>query len=84
MRLLKPNLLNFLEGRSGRAGRSGEAITLYTEQDIPFLRNVANVMTASGCEVPTHIMALPKQKWKKHCPRRESISTNGKDLEAKK
>ncbi|KAK6126198.1 hypothetical protein DH2020_040079 [Rehmannia glutinosa] len=36
--------------RSGRAGRSGEAITLYTEADVPFLRNVANVIAASGCE----------------------------------
>ncbi|KAF3442882.1 hypothetical protein FNV43_RR16800 [Rhamnella rubrinervis] len=71
-------------GRSGRAGRSGEAITLYTEEDILFLRSIANVMSASGCEVPSHIMALPKQKWKKHRPQRESISTNGKDLEAKK
>ncbi|KAK7378619.1 hypothetical protein VNO80_04065 [Phaseolus coccineus] len=36
-------------GRSGRAGRTGEAITFYTEEDIPFLRNVANLMAASGC-----------------------------------
>ncbi|KAH9735361.1 DEAD-box ATP-dependent RNA helicase 57 [Citrus sinensis] len=39
-------------GRTGRAGRSGEAITLYTEDDIPFLRNIANLMKASGCEHP--------------------------------
>ncbi|KAL6503122.1 DEAD-box ATP-dependent RNA helicase 57 [Orobanche hederae] len=63
-------------GRSGRAGRSGEAITLYTEADVPFLRNVANVITASGCEVPEWIMSLPKKKWRKHRPQRESISTN--------
>lgn len=62
-------------GRCGRAGRSGEAITLYTEADVPFLRNIANVMTASGCEVPAWILALPKRKWKKHRPGRESIST---------
>ncbi|XP_051113849.1 DEAD-box ATP-dependent RNA helicase 57 [Andrographis paniculata] len=62
-------------GRSGRAGRSGEAITFYTEADVPFLRNVANVMKASGCEVPEWIMSLPKKKWRKHRPQRESISS---------
>uniref|UniRef100_A0A5B7BN36 RNA helicase n=1 Tax=Davidia involucrata TaxID=16924 RepID=A0A5B7BN36_DAVIN len=68
-------------GRSGRAGRSGEAITLYTEADIPFLRNIANVMAASGCEVPSWIMSLPKLKRKKHRPSRDSISTIPKDQE---
>jgi ATP-dependent RNA helicase DDX52/ROK1 len=62
-------------GRTGRAGRKGEAITLYTEKDIPFLKNIANVMTASGCQVPNFILNLSKKKWKKHRPHRESIST---------
>lgn len=62
-------------GRTGRAGRSGEAITLYTESDVPFLRNIANVMAASGCEVPNWILSLSKKKWRKHRPHRESIST---------
>ncbi|KAM7497521.1 hypothetical protein LguiA_021941 [Lonicera macranthoides] len=61
--------------RTGRAGRSGEAITLYTESDVPFLRNIANVMAASGCEVPNWILSLSKKKWRKHRPHRESIST---------
>ncbi|XP_030477356.1 DEAD-box ATP-dependent RNA helicase 57 [Syzygium oleosum] len=69
-------------GRSGRAGRSGEAVTFYTEDDIPYLRNIANVMTASGCEVPSWITALPKKRWKKHRPKRESISTKPKDERA--
>nr|DAD19401.1 TPA_asm: hypothetical protein HUJ06_020864 [Nelumbo nucifera] len=68
-------------GRSGRAGRSGEAITYYTEDDVPFLRNIANVMKSSGCEVPSWIMALPKLKRKKHRPQRDSISTKPKDEE---
>ncbi|KAL3646741.1 DEAD-box ATP-dependent RNA helicase 57 [Castilleja foliolosa] len=68
-------------GRCGRAGRSGEAITLYTEADVPFLRNVANVMTASGCVVPEWINALPKKKWKKHRPHRDSISTKPENEE---
>jgi len=68
----------FSLGRSGRAGRTGEAITFYTEEDIPFLRNVANLMAASGCEVPSWLMELQKKKWKKHRPKRDSISTNQK------
>lgn len=68
-------------GRSGRAGRSGEAITLYTEADVPFLRNIANVMAASGCEVPAWIMSLTKRKWKKHRPQRDTILTKSKDDE---
>ncbi|KAJ4969246.1 hypothetical protein NE237_015947 [Protea cynaroides] len=66
-------------GRSGRAGRSGEAITLYTEDDVPFLRNIANVMKASGCVVPSWILELPKLKRKKHRPQRDSISIKPKD-----
>ncbi|KAJ4828873.1 DEAD-box ATP-dependent RNA helicase 57 [Turnera subulata] len=68
-------------GRSGRAGRPGEAITFYTEDDVKYLRNIANVMTSSGCEVPSWIMDLSKEKWKKYAPKRESISTKPKDLE---
>ncbi|KAK2364087.1 DEAD-box ATP-dependent RNA helicase 57 [Trifolium repens] len=70
-------------GRSGRAGRSGEAITFYTEEDIPFLRNVANLMASSGCEVPSWLMELQKKKWKKHRPRRDSISTKPVDQKEK-
>lgn len=66
-------------GRCGRAGRRGEAITLYTEADVPFLRNIANVITASGGEVPAWILALPKRKWKKHRPGREHISVKPQD-----
>ncbi|XP_020245786.1 DEAD-box ATP-dependent RNA helicase 57 [Asparagus officinalis] len=66
-------------GRSGRAGRSGEAITLYTEEDKPFLRNVANIMAASGCDVPSWILALPKLRRKRHRPQRDAISTLPED-----
>ena len=71
-------------GRSGRAGRSGQAITFYTEDDVPYLRNVANVMAASGCEVPSWIISLPKRKWQKHQPQRESISTKPKEEKKKR
>ncbi|CAL9068954.1 unnamed protein product [Musa banksii] len=62
-------------GRSGRAGRPGEAVTFFTEEDKPFLRNIANVMAASGCEVPSWILTLPKLRKRKHRPQRDSIST---------
>ncbi|PKA58988.1 DEAD-box ATP-dependent RNA helicase 57 [Apostasia shenzhenica] len=68
-------------GRSGRAGRPGEAITLFTEEDKPFLRNIANVMKDSGCEVPPWILALPKLKRKKHRPKRGSVGTEPDDAE---
>ncbi|KAF2808161.1 P-loop containing nucleoside triphosphate hydrolase protein [Mytilinidion resinicola] len=35
-------------GRTGRAGREGGvAVTLYTKEDVPYVRNVANVIRAS-------------------------------------
>ncbi|GKV51167.1 hypothetical protein SLEP1_g57837 [Rubroshorea leprosula] len=52
-------------GQSGRAGRSGETITFYSEVDIPYLWNIANMMAGSGCEA-SWSMALPKLKGKKH------------------
>jgi len=53
-------------GRTGRAGREGESITFYTEDDVEMIRTIANVMKASGCEVPEWIMKLkPPSKNKK-------------------
>ncbi|KAG9457442.1 hypothetical protein H6P81_001950 [Aristolochia fimbriata] len=60
-------------GRCGRAGRTGEAVTLHTEEDVPFLRNIANVIVASGCEVPSWMLSLQKLRKKKHRPQRDSI-----------
>ena len=45
-------------GRTGRAGREGEAITLFTESDIPSMRSIANVMKLSGCKVPDWLLAV--------------------------
>lgn len=45
-------------GRTGRAGRRGEAITLFTEADMPRIRSIANVVKLSGCEVPDWMLAI--------------------------
>ncbi|CAJ1947382.1 unnamed protein product [Sphenostylis stenocarpa] len=46
-----------------RIGQGGlEKRLLFTEEDIPFLRNVANLMAASGCEVPSCLMELQKKE----------------------
>lgn len=47
-------------GRTGRAGRAGKAITMFTEDDVVNLRSIANVMKASGCEIPEWIMGIKK------------------------
>lgn len=47
-------------GRTGRAGRKGKAITFFTKQDGEKLRGIANVMKASGCDVPEWMLQLRK------------------------
>ncbi|KAK8057991.1 ATP-dependent RNA helicase ROK1 [Apiospora phragmitis] len=59
-------------GRTARAGGAGDAVTMYTKEDIPFLRSIANVITLSEKQagkdgnqdaVPKWLMdALPKVK----------------------
>ncbi|KZF22087.1 P-loop containing nucleoside triphosphate hydrolase protein [Xylona heveae TC161] len=51
-------------GRTGRAGRDGGvAVTLYTKEDIPYVKNVANIIAASEKlrrdERPSHKAAGP-------------------------
>ncbi|EGF83188.1 hypothetical protein BATDEDRAFT_29188 [Batrachochytrium dendrobatidis JAM81] len=45
-------------GRTGRAGRTGEAITYFTKEDAPYLKNIVNVMKTSGCDVPEWMLKL--------------------------
>lgn len=48
-------------GRTGRGGREGDALTLFTEADIPALRSIAHVMRLSGCAgVPQWMLDLPR------------------------
>ncbi|OAO14304.1 DEAD/DEAH box RNA helicase [Blastocystis sp. ATCC 50177/Nand II] len=68
-------------GRTGRAGRKGTAITLFTEDDKPMLRSIANLMKLSGCEVPEWMLQLKKidkrdrKRIEKHAIKREDITT---------
>ena len=47
-------------GRTGRAGRNGTAITLFTDEDKPVVRSLANLLKVSGCSVPEWICELSK------------------------
>ena len=75
-------------GRTGRAGRAGEAVTFFTEGDVEQLRSIANVMKASGCEVPEWMLKLkPLKKAKRRRleaqPRaRKAIRKRRDELEA--
>ncbi|OMJ21511.1 ATP-dependent RNA helicase ROK1 [Smittium culicis] len=68
-------------GRTGRAGREGKAITYFTKEDAPYLKNIVNVMRQSGCEVPEWMLQLKnpdstqKKNLKKRPIDRKSIST---------
>lgn len=88
MRLLlhlgSPEIYKFVllySGRSGRAGRSGEAVTFYTDADVRYLKNIANAIKNSGSEVPEWILSMPKLKWRKHRPKRESLFAKQRDDE---
>jgi ATP-dependent RNA helicase DDX52/ROK1 len=51
-------------GRTGRAGRhGGVAITLYTKEDIPYVKNVANIIAASEKAAGKPESEASMQKW---------------------
>ena len=66
-------------GRAGRAGEEARAITLYTVEDGPYVKMIANVMKKSGIEVEQWMMELKtpnkamKKKLEKKPVRRENI-----------
>eukprot|EP00070_Physeter_catodon_P036575 XP_028343469.1 DEAD-box ATP-dependent RNA helicase 57-like [Physeter catodon] len=70
-------------GRTGRAGRGGRAITFYTFEDLPYLRNVVGVMQqTSTCNVPAWMRQITKLKkirekvdLQKHALKRQPILT---------
>jgi ATP-dependent RNA helicase DDX52/ROK1 len=73
-------------GRTGRAGRAGLAVTFFTEDDIPLLRSIANVMRLSGCDVPAWQLTLKKisRKEKGRVPKRKNVAAATKNGGAKK
>ncbi|KAG2794260.1 putative ATP-dependent RNA helicase ddx52 [Phytophthora cactorum] len=75
-------------GRTGRNGRKGKAVTFFTEDDMVYLRTIANVMKISGCEVPDWMLSLKKASASKRKellkapPMRHRINTvSGYDLQ---
>lgn len=69
-------------GRTGRAGRAGKAITYFTDDDVPYVKLIANLMKKSGHEVPEWMLNLKSssnKEWKKVETRpikRRTISTD--------
>lgn len=47
-------------GRSGRAGNIGKAITFFSDNDLPYLRSIANIIREAGCTVPEYMLKLKK------------------------
>jgi ATP-dependent RNA helicase DDX52/ROK1 len=51
-------------GRTGRAGRDGGvAVTFYTKEDIPYVKNIANIIAASEKQAGKPASELSVQKW---------------------
>jgi ATP-dependent RNA helicase DDX52/ROK1 len=62
-------------GRTGRANKLGEAVTFFTEDDIPRMRPIANVMKLSGCQVPDWLLNIkPLSTKEKRVLRRKAPS----------
>lgn len=67
-------------GRTGRAGKSGIAVTFFTEDDLPKLRAIANVVRQSGCSVPEWMLTIKqlttkeKRRLKFNAPERHGVS----------
>ncbi|CAG9467266.1 unnamed protein product [Pedinophyceae sp. YPF-701] len=64
-------------GRTGRAGREGLAITLYTEDDKPRLRPIANLVKQAGGDVPEWMTKLKKERLGK---RERALRREGKPV----
>lgn len=51
-------------GRTGRAGRDGGvAVTFYTKEDIPYVKNIANIIAASEKQAGLPPSEASMQKW---------------------
>lgn len=71
-------------GRTGRAGKSGRALTYFTDDDVPYVKLIANLMKKSGHDVPDwmfNLKSAQNKEWKKietKPLKRRSISTHYK------
>lgn len=52
-------------GRSGRAGKIGHAITYFTDDDLPYLKKIVNIIRETGCKVPDYMLELKESKKEK-------------------
>jgi ATP-dependent RNA helicase DDX52/ROK1 len=51
-------------GRTGRASRDGGiTVTFYTKEDIPYVKNIANIITASEKQAGKSVSEVSMQKW---------------------
>ncbi|KFM27146.1 DEAD-box ATP-dependent RNA helicase 57 [Auxenochlorella protothecoides] len=69
-------------GRTGRAGRAGSAITFFTEEDVKYLRGIANVVRASGSPVPDWMLALRKERRRKRSDPEQAVALEEGDVAA--
>ena len=69
-------------GRTGRAGRAGRAVTFFTEADAEQLRAIANVMKASGCDVPDWMLRMKPER--KDVRRRRAVQPISRKAIAKR
>jgi ATP-dependent RNA helicase DDX52/ROK1 len=70
-------------GRTGRAGRQGEAVTYYTQDDLPYMKGVVNVMKESGCDVPEWMLNIKNMNHNQKKTMRKGISRDHIDTTSK-
>lgn len=49
-------------GRCGRAGRLGRAVTFFTDDELPYLKRIVNIVREAGCRVPEYMLELKSNK----------------------
>ncbi|KAL7645053.1 UNVERIFIED_CONTAM: hypothetical protein RMT77_003423 [Armadillidium vulgare] len=87
-----PSIISYVHrvGRTGRAGKKGRAITFWSMEDKPLLRNIAWVMKNSGSEVPDWILNIKsssqkeRKRFAKNVPDRGDVTEGMKDQLKKK
>lgn len=60
----------------------GSAITFFTEEDVKYLRGIANVVRASGSPVPDWMLALRKERRRKRSDPEQAVALEEGDVAA--